>query len=249
MLQEWGSLLGQFEGGVTLLDADGVAFASMQNSLDRLGRNYAFRQYFQDVRSTLHVVYSTVIDEQPTGQPAVVIAVPVLQNGKFGGSLIGVLYLRQHDWPKELAMLQASQGSLAYLVDTRGNIIYHPDASQIGKNISQEPGLMRLLSQGKLQSTIFTLQQTHIEQVISFALLGDIQWFLIIEEPWLAIISPVYPYLGLVTGILALAVGIAHAGAVFWPAEDRPAGAGADARGSNDRWRRVLPSFRGTWTA
>ena len=209
MLQEWGGLLGQFEGGVTLLDAQGVAAASTPNSLDRIGLSYAFRQYFQDVRSRLQVVYSTVIEEQPTGQPAVVIAVPVLQNGKFSGSLIGVLFLRQHNWPKELAMLQASQGSLAYLVDSTGNIIFHPDATQIGKNISQEPDLVNLLSEGKLQSTIFTSRQTHIQKVVSFAPLGDIQWSLIIEEPWQAIIAPVYPYLGLVAGILALAVGIA----------------------------------------
>jgi signal transduction histidine kinase len=53
------------------------------------------------------------------------------------------------------------------------------------------------------------MQQTQIEQVVSFAPLGDIQWFLVIEESWSAIIAPVYPYLGLVTIILALAVGIA----------------------------------------
>ncbi|MDR3577736.1 MAG: cache domain-containing protein [Anaerolineaceae bacterium] len=209
MLQEWGGLLGQFEGGVTLLDANGVATASTVNSLDRLGRNYAFRPYFQEAHSQLHAVFSTMIQEQPTGQPAVVIAVPVLQNGQFSGCLIGVLFLRQHEWPKELAMLQATQGSLAYLVDSAGNIIYHPDANQIGKNISQEPGLAGLLSKGKLQSNIFSLGQNGVQQVVSFAPLDDIQWSLIIEEPWLAIIAPVYPYLELVTGILALAVAIA----------------------------------------
>src|SRR5271157_212733 len=209
LLQEWGGLLGQFDGGVTLLDANGIATASTPNSMDRLGRNYAFRQYFQEVRSSQRAVYSTVIEELPTGQPAVVIAAPVIQNGKFSGSLIGVLFLRQHEWPTELAMLQASQGSLAYLVDASGNIIYHPDASQIGKNISAEPGLVAMLSQHKLQSTILTLHQTAVEQVVSLAPLSDIQWFLISEEPWQAIIAPVYPSLGLVTGILALAVAIA----------------------------------------
>ena len=215
LLQDWSVFLRSFEGGVTLLNADGVAVASTAQSSDRLGLNYAFRDYFQTVRRTGTTTFSTLLTEKPTGQLAVVLAAPVLQGGEFKGALIGVLFLKQHVWTRELSILQTSQGSQAYLVDHEGNILYHPDAKQIGGNLKDEPALQRLLTVEQPLSQTYVSQRSGSEQMVSLAPIAETQWLIVLQEPSSVLLAPTRPYeilSGLLLGLGILAASLVMVG-------------------------------------
>lgn len=208
-LEQWKGFLDVFDGGVTLLDASGQAVASTPDQSGRLGLSYGFRDYFQQVRQTSATVYSPLLFEQPSGQMAVVIAVPVLVDGKFSGVLIGVFFLRQHSWIRNIETLQSQSASQAYLVDADGNIIYHTDLAQIGRNISGEGDLSHLIQQGRADSLVYHSRISNSDWVASYAPLGSTRWGIVIEEPWQALIDPTRGYVWTLVGSMILGLGVA----------------------------------------
>ncbi len=205
--------LTSFEGGVTLLSKNGLGMASTQNGLERVGRNYAFRPYFQDVILYGRPVFSTLITEIPSGQQAVVIAVPVHADAQLEGVLIGVFFLEDHLWSRDLEVLQQDPQSSAYLIDTAGNILYHSDPQKIGQNLHNNPKITNLVNQSSAKSVLYSDAATSSNQVISFAPLHASGWGIVIEEPWEPLLAPAIPYLWAVIGFLLL--GMIASGAIL----------------------------------
>lgn len=206
LLVDWQGVFRSFDGGVTLLDSDGLAIASTPNAIERLGRNYSFRSYFKTVQASQKPSISTVLNEVPTGQLAVVIAVPVHPQGPNTNVIIGVLYLQKHIWPKEMEVLQSGRGETAYLVDNQGSILYHPDPTRIGESILPEPELALLLTKNVPQSIVYTSNLNHERKTASWCPIPDANWAIVMEEPWNSLIAPAVPYFFGLTGILMAAL-------------------------------------------
>jgi signal transduction histidine kinase len=194
ILQQTEPFLQSFEGGVTLMDRSGVAVASSSNAADRIGLNYSFRDYFQAVLREDKPVFSSALLEQPSGQLAVVIAVPVGGSQPPDGVLVGVYFLQRHLWPNEIEMLQAQEGRQALLVDANGTILYAPASSSIGKALS-EPGLLEAAHSGQSQSFLFKTVEHGETWVAAYAPLQSLGWGILLEEPWDPLLDPARPYL------------------------------------------------------
>jgi signal transduction histidine kinase len=215
VLREWAPFLDSLEGGVALLDERGVAIATTPGHEQRKGLDYSFRSYFQTTQATGHPVFSAVLAEKPSGQDAVVISTPVSNDDEFAGVLIGVLFLGHHPWSRNLEPLRTPQGGQTYLVDTTGNVIYHPDAARIGDSIEEDLTLSQLLAEGRPASLLYDSPFSGERVVVSFAPLPDVGWGLIMEEPWRAILAPTVPYQWAVGGLLTLGVILSVALLVF----------------------------------
>ncbi|HEX9117226.1 MAG TPA: cache domain-containing protein [Anaerolineae bacterium] len=197
--------LARFDGGVALLNEDGDAIATTPDHPERLGHNYAFREYFQRVRQAQQPVFSAVLAEQPSGQPAVVIAVPVAGTQGTSGVLLGALFLARHPWQAELGPLTTGAARQVYLVDASGTVIYHPDLTQAGGRLT-DPGALALVATGRAGSRLQNSALLGKMAVIAFAPLSGAGWGLIIEEPWDAILAASYPWQWVIGGLLLLAV-------------------------------------------
>jgi len=207
LLAEWEPFLAPFEGGVTLLDEHGTAVATTPNYTARMGLNYAFRPYFQAVASEQRPEFSTVLVERPSGQQAVVIAVPVMAENRLHGVLVGVLFLQKHLWKAELGILQTPRDSQAYLVDRLGNILYHPQPEQIGQQLN-DPALLALLQEETPQSRLYQDQRGGSERVVAYAGVAGTHWVIVMEEPWQTLVSPVYPYVWATVAAMAAVIGL-----------------------------------------
>jgi signal transduction histidine kinase len=217
VLQARASFLQLFEGGVLLLDQDGLAIASTPGHEERVGRDYSFRDYFQQAKASREPVFSAVLQESPSGQDAVAIVAPVLNGDDFSGALVGVFFLAQQPWAEDLKPLQTPQGGEAGLVDADGIILSHPDAERTGSSAADDPVLAQLVGAGRPRSMVADSPRLGQEVVASYAPLPGIGWGLIMEEPWQPIIGPTRPYqvaagallgLGFVGSLVVLLAGI-----------------------------------------
>jgi signal transduction histidine kinase len=215
ILTDWKEFLRSFEGGVTLLDIQGNAIASTPSSPDRIGRNYAFRPYFQQAKKTGSPVFSTVLIEVPTGKQAVVIAVPLFKSGQPTSVLIGVLFLQQSTWFQNIQMLQTYTQSQAYIVDSDANIIYHPNPGRIGQSLRSDSVLSGLFSKGQAEGILYNPTDGREQQVVTFAPLGTVtSWGIVMEEPWHALIAPSEPYIWF--SLFLLVVGLLFSTLMLW---------------------------------
>lgn len=201
LLQEWEPLLSSFEGGINLLDANGNAVAATTNAKLRLGMNYSFRPYFIEAWKQKSPVFSTFLKEVPSGIPAVVIAVPIFHGSDMESLLIGVLFIQKHFWLESIQNLQAMIGAQAFLVDSQGTILYHPQIDQIGKSMTDDAALRQL--QGSAQA-LSRLDKDYAGggRVISYAPIQDVGWGIVMTEPWRLLMQPARQYLYIIPGLM-----------------------------------------------
>ncbi|MBN1486470.1 MAG: HAMP domain-containing protein [Anaerolineae bacterium] len=189
LLEERADLLNSFDGGVALLDTQGTVIATLSTNQVWLGMNFAFRDYFQNVASNQSPIFSTVFQDQPSGQDVVVVAVPVWHRATFAGVLAGEFTLARNTWARNLNLLRTPQGGQAYLIDRASTIIYHSDPERIGQSLQEEPELWRMIIAGQPQSMVRRLAAGGERVAIAFAPIPGIGWGVVMEEPWDAILE------------------------------------------------------------
>ena len=101
-----------------------------------------------------------------------------------------------------LANVGIGTQGVAYLVDSRGTIIAHPDPSHIGENLGQHPGVAQVV-QGESGAA---LNHTggNSELVVGYAPIPSTHWGLVIEEPWADVIAPMFQFSVLLPLVLLL---------------------------------------------
>ncbi len=96
--------------------------------------SYADREYFKKVIATGKAVVSDPLVSKATGKQAVALAVPVMNNGKLTGVLIGTFSMeRLSNMLKELKFLDTGYGMLA---DDSGMLIAHPTRSELAGKLN-----------------------------------------------------------------------------------------------------------------
>jgi methyl-accepting chemotaxis protein len=126
LLQMMQDYSGEFEF-LAVIGGDGKALAA--SSQDLAGQlNVADRGYF---RTTLAgKVGQEVVKSRVTGEPVLVLSVPVTENGRVVGACIGAVrigyFAEQYVSPVKVA-----ERGYAYLMDETGIVLAHPDAKHI----------------------------------------------------------------------------------------------------------------------
>ncbi len=126
--------------------------------------SYADRDYFKKVMATKKAVVSDPLLSKATGKLAVVVAVPVMNQGQLTGVLVGTFSTdRLNAMIKDLKFLETGYGQLA---DDSGMIIAHPKrADLMGKlNLKEKKINSELkLQQGELDDNLIRLFKTAME--------------------------------------------------------------------------------------
>ena len=196
-------LLNRFEGGILLLDANGVITAATSEHENLIGEDYSSKVYFQSVRSFNRSNFSSVLKDDQLGQYVVIIATPVLYQDSLSGALIGIILLNEHNWERDLGPTYATFNGSAILLDVSGNIIYHPDPLRRGTNIRAYEVLWNLLALREPRSMLIPNALFSDQKVASFAPIPGTYWGLMTETSFNSI-TPSFPYQVRVIGPLLL---------------------------------------------
>ncbi|MBI3976996.1 MAG: hypothetical protein HY331_02310, partial [Chloroflexi bacterium] len=200
---------------VVLLDPQGRAVATAPPGFSTAGFAFGDQQFFRKARAVQSPVFSSVFQYDPTGLPVTVVAVPVRSKGAFSGVLVGGFSLARPEWARDLNLVRTPGGSLAYLVDSAGTVIYRPGSTTIGDTIRFDPNLWHVASAGSPGGTVYRPNGSEAELVVTYAPVGSTGWGLIVEEPWQPIVASVVPAQLLVAGLVGLGVILALFALVF----------------------------------
>ena len=214
--------LAAFDARIVVYDADAIARWSEPSTSQGEGARFPVPADFERVRTTLRPVFSDVFRDPASGNDVVLIGVPVLgSGGAFKGVLAGMLTIRGYSLVgatlAQVLELKAGQTGFAYLVDGNGRVLYHQDASLVGKSLAAFPPVARTM---KGESGALVGPDRLGQDVISgFAPVPGTNWGLITQEQWRNVVGPIRGYSWLVLGLLAL--GGALSGVVAFVAMGR----------------------------
>lgn len=131
-----------------IVDSNSVIYSDSSNKL--IGKSIADRSYSKEALSGNDTISETLISKD-TGTQILVFASPI----KYNGTTIGFVgsALKASNFSKYLknVTLPNLNSSYAYLVDEKGNIIYHPTKSKIGKPVDNSiaKNLIAKIKQGE----------------------------------------------------------------------------------------------------
>jgi len=202
--------LAVFDGGVALLDNYGRVTAMEPARADMLAADWSHYDFYNILAGSgsVSVVFSDVLVLGENGEAVIVVAVPVnsAQN-HFVGVLAGMFHIHPtatSAFYGDIIKLNWSQGKNAFIVDSRGTVIYHTDTDQVGRNLS---GLEAVRGALNGQSdALRTSDQAGQEVLASFAPIPGTSWGLVLEKTWSSLVDANQTYRTILLLLLALGV-------------------------------------------
>ncbi|HEX2923151.1 MAG TPA: cache domain-containing protein, partial [Chloroflexota bacterium] len=195
--------LGAFTS-VILLDPQGSVVATVPPGFSTAGFSFGDQQFFREARAVQSPVFSNVFQYDPTGLPVAAVAVPVRGKGAFSGVLVGGFSLARPEWARDLNLVRTPRGSVAYLVDGDGAVIYRPGSTAPGQTIRFDPVLWDLAGSGSSRGMVYRPDGSADEVVATYAPVGTTEWGLLVEEPWQPIVASVMPAQLAVAGLMGI---------------------------------------------
>ena len=108
---------------IILIDKDGNALVNDQDT--ELDINVSERAYFQELTTNQAPVVSEVVISKSTGNPVVVVAVPVMKDGSMEGAvLMTIMFDNLRQVVKEVQIGETGYG---YMADASGLVLSHKD--------------------------------------------------------------------------------------------------------------------------
>lgn len=120
----------------------------------------------------------------PTGRLIVMMAEPITApDGRYLGSIMGSVYLQEANVFNEMfgTHANAEQAGYTFIVDSGGNLVYHPDKSRIGDHVSGNP-VVRELMEGR-SGVLRTLNTQGEEQLAAYAHVEANGWGIVSQTP------------------------------------------------------------------
>ena len=199
-------LLIDYDGGVLVLNGQGIVTVTEPYRPDLLGQDFSDRPYFQMTRQMRAFTFSDIMQEESSGEDIIVAAVPIVSHsGEFQGVLLGRFYVQFQRIGEEIRKLRSGDVGEAYLIDRSGRVIYHPDYAQIGADFSQRVSIANL-ARGDREGAVIVEGPDAVRQVVGYAVVDVTGWGLVVQEPWAEVVAPAVQSLQPI--IIALLIGV-----------------------------------------
>ena len=176
------------DGGIVLLDKDGQVLVTNPHTPAGAGKIGPAGPNFKAIAQPTggRIPESMISDLYSSGAEAnnIVIAVPVMDHlGMFQGVLAGLVHIDGNaasQFEEALGSLHLEDRGQAYLIDSQGRVLYHPDPAHIGTLLTGQPAIQQIL-QGK-QDAIITPVGPRERLATSFAPVRETPWTLVVEQ-------------------------------------------------------------------
>ncbi|MDP6513044.1 MAG: GAF domain-containing protein [SAR202 cluster bacterium] len=236
------SQIQDFDGGVAIYNAEGIAVWSSVLSDERRAQGFPLPSEIEKVRSSEQTAYSNIFLDAATGKEAILITVPIITRSQaFAGvaagfasiddSILSAMY-------SEVLDVRPSPDGFAYLVDGNGKAIFHRQLGFIGDDFS---AFSPVVSVAKGDDGALISEDRAGQTVLSgFAPVPGSDWGVITQERWANVVGPIrtssFQVIGLlVIGALTASVGIwIFIGRALRPIRDLNQGAQRIASGDFD---------------
>ncbi|HEX8991546.1 MAG TPA: cache domain-containing protein [Anaerolineales bacterium] len=219
VLQAAGDQLLAFDGGAVILDASGRIIAARPGQESLIGRDWSSLAFFRQMLRGAGASYSDIIPVGASNPAVLAVAVPITNNeGEFRGTLAGLFQVGAHNTSAlygGIVKLRLGQEGSTFLVDSSGQVIYHPEAGLIGVDLSGQPDVARVM---KGEAGYFRARNPQgIDMLATFAPVPGTPWGLVTEENWASLLANSRGYgqflflllaLGILTPTLLVFLGV-----------------------------------------
>ena len=202
-----------FNAGVLLVDKYGQVLTSTPSVVEPLGDAVDHQSFFLSVREEKKITFSDVLADKRTGQDMVVIAVPILADqNEFKGALVGAIHLHTTPLSDPILKLYVGDEGFAYMVDSQGRAIFHPDPYEVGLDFSDRQAVAKVIA-GETGGLLW--ESPSGERLVQgFSPVEGTGWGLIVREPWEAVIEPIQDFE--VAAGVAVACTLLITGLLLW---------------------------------
>lgn len=128
-----------------------------------------------------------------TGRLIILVSYPVFdQEGNYSGYIGGTIYLNEENSLRNILGLhpQHLNDSYVYVVDSKGNIIYHPETERINDNVKGNK-VVNLVTKGK-SGNLEVVNTKGIHMLAGYASVETSKWGIVSQTPKASVLHPTY---------------------------------------------------------
>lgn len=199
-----------FDNGYFILDGTGNLIVDYPAS-DSRGKNFAFREYFQNTLTEKKPVISSPYRSKRTGAMVITFTAPLISyEGRFWGLLAGSSTLLRSSFAGGLREIHVGKTGQIILYDSNKTILFHSNSDLITKEGSPprpDPGLRDL----PLESNNVVERRTPdgTEVVLAFFHLQTIDWIVGVMQNKEEVMAPLISLRRQIALFLIIAMGLA----------------------------------------
>jgi len=175
-----------FDNGIFLFSSAGRLLAGTDVEPHMQGRDYSYRDYFQEsLRTGQPHISRPFLSNQTHGHPILMLTAPIVgADGKMAALLVGSLDLLGNNFLSRLIELKVGENGYLYLFSRDRTMVLHPDRSRILRN-DVPVGANRLfdLAVEGFQGSGETINTRGLQFISSFKQLNSIDWILAANYP------------------------------------------------------------------
>ncbi len=164
---------------IFLVDKNGIIIADSYDEL--LNANISDRQYTSDTLKEGKTMISPVVKSRATGKYTFIVTAPILDGDTVMGFLGTSIF--SDSVTKYFDNMDNNEGQYLFILDTKGNIIYHPDSSKIGQESKTQEllDIVKGLDGGKKveKGILNYTDENNIKKIGGYEALPGLNWLLI----------------------------------------------------------------------
>lgn len=214
-----------FDGGTFFVDERGIVYKTQSKHPALIGQDWSDTYQFRFVRDNPPGA-GPITDIRSIGNGGEGIACVIWPMHNSQLVFIGASYFCLDITPNEPGFLynsfkDLSLGSNVTILDGNQHILYSPDITLLGKDLSKDASIQQLIQSG---SQSMRYQNRAVDKVISYSPMvrgknPNTFWVFVSEKSWNEIMQPTLPYrqlllfllaLGVIVPVLVTAYGVRH---------------------------------------
>jgi len=214
-----------FDGGIYFLTQQGTVFRAVPEESEIIGQDWSNTPHFRSINENPNLTAFSDLITFPVSEKKIFCFATAMV-GQSWDEVVGAYYLCFQIHPATQnayyqTMSSLNLGSNFRVLDRNQQIIFSPDPSEMGKDLSTEAYIQQL-TQGEIQSGRFRIDAE--DMVVSYIpLLGGPSdqraYFVLSEQSWTEVMQPSLPYrrflmvllaLGVIVPVLVSAYGVRH---------------------------------------
>jgi methyl-accepting chemotaxis protein len=192
-----------------IVNRKGIIVADSDEHL--IGADINDRNYTKQSLSTGKETVSETLISKSTGEQIVVFTEPIRKNNQLLGFVGSAVYLKS--FSQYLADIRVSDtpSSYAYMVDSKGTMLYHPTKAKVGKPVenAQIQEVVKTLQTGsKVQPAVTSYLFNGSKKFAGYTVIPETQWILVLSADYGEIFAPLQAMnlYNLGVGLLALVI-------------------------------------------
>ncbi|MBP2033704.1 methyl-accepting chemotaxis protein [Clostridium algifaecis] len=172
-----------------IVDKTGTIIADSDRHL--INTSISDRNYNIETLKGKNVISETMTSKSTKAQ-IIVFSSPLIINGNLYGYSAAAVVAKSFSTPFKNVTVSQTQGSYAYLVDEKGNIIFHPDTSKIGKPVENSAviNFVNDMKKGKNVGSKFVDYTFQGDEKIAYCnLIPGVKWTFVLSANKSAIVA------------------------------------------------------------